>query len=123
MKGKMAAPRPLPIESFPSEIQELMRRDGTRCLWCGAQLGIRLDDWTRDHVIARSRGGKTVAQNLILSCRRCNSRRKSKSALAFLAEQKRRGHRPLEGLVLAAVARAHGDALVVGPREERTPHP
>lgn len=50
----------------------VLRRDGFRCQYCGGtpQKGYLLQV---DHVIPRSKGGKTVAQNLVTACFLCNS--------------------------------------------------
>ena len=42
-------------------------RDGFACLYCG-----RREDLTFDHVIPRSRGGRTSWSNIATACSRCN---------------------------------------------------
>lgn len=42
-------------------------RDGYRCQYCGAQAE------NIDHVVPRSRGGTHTWDNVVASCRRCNS--------------------------------------------------
>lgn len=70
---------------------KVIRRDGMRCFYCGiegkrAHPGCehRIIEKERitycgcsaimhfDHVIPESRGGKTIADNLVLACIRCN---------------------------------------------------
>lgn len=45
----------------------LFRRDGGECQYCGSQRHL-----TIDHVIPRSKGGKTSWTNLVTACNRCN---------------------------------------------------
>jgi 5-methylcytosine-specific restriction endonuclease McrA len=49
-------------------------RDGFRCQFCGQRFAS--EDLTFDHVIPRSRGGKTTWENIVTACVPCN---KSKS--------------------------------------------
>ena len=48
----------------------ILKRDGHRCRFCTRQ--VRMDTAHFDHLIPWSRGGRTVPQNLVSSCRRCN---------------------------------------------------
>jgi len=50
----------------------ILVRDRFRCRYCGAKASdtVRLDV---DHVKPRSKGGKTVPENLITACWPCNS--------------------------------------------------
>ena len=48
-------------------------RDRYACQYCSRQL-----DWgslTSDHVVPRSRGGRTCFENIVTACRACNSRK------------------------------------------------
>ncbi len=48
-------------------------RDGYCCQYCGARPPTR--DLNLDHVVPRSRGGKSTWDNLVTSCRPCNLRK------------------------------------------------
>ncbi len=48
----------------------LFLRDGFSCQYCGAQ-----EDLTFDHVIPRSRGGRTTWENVVAACAPCNRRK------------------------------------------------
>jgi len=48
-------------------------RDGYRCQYCGEQPPTR--DLNLDHVVPRSRGGRSTWDNLVTSCRPCNLRK------------------------------------------------
>jgi len=48
----------------------IYRRDAFKCLYCGRKPGIK--DLTFDHVIPKSRGGKTTWQNIATACWPCN---------------------------------------------------
>jgi 5-methylcytosine-specific restriction endonuclease McrA len=46
-------------------------RDGYRCQYCGTKCTI--DGLTYDHVLPRSRGGRTTWENIVSCCYACNS--------------------------------------------------
>ena len=57
-------------------------RDGLACAWCGASIeeGATL---SLDHIIPHTNGGSTKSDNLITSCRKCNSARGDRSVNDF----------------------------------------
>lgn len=59
-KGKI--PRSLATKVF--------ERDAYRCVACGGHKNL-----TCDHILAESKGGKTIFENLQTMCRSCNSRK------------------------------------------------
>lgn len=53
--------------------KNLYRRDDHSCQYCGRRAGkIQM---SIDHVVPRSRGGRTTWENCVLACVRCNSRK------------------------------------------------
>jgi hypothetical protein len=48
----------------------VVHRDRDQCRYCGSKTQL-----TFDHVIPRSRGGRTTYDNLVLACRDCNQRK------------------------------------------------
>ncbi len=52
----------------------LFRRDSGACQYCGSKRHL-----TVDHVIPRSKGGKTNWSNLVTACHRCNVQKGDKS--------------------------------------------
>lgn len=46
-------------------------RDNFTCCYCGNQPGI--SNLTKDHVVPKSHGGKTTWENIVTSCKTCNS--------------------------------------------------
>lgn len=48
----------------------LLARDRSRCQYCGKRLPP--SELTYDHVVPRSQGGKTVWENIVMSCVPCN---------------------------------------------------
>lgn len=56
--------------------RQIKARDGFACIYCGATEETSGAHLHLDHLTPRSAGGKDVAQNLALACRRCNSERK-----------------------------------------------
>jgi len=53
--------------------RNVFARDLFACQYCGAKTGT--ENLTYDHVIPRSRGGKTVWGNIVTSCLKCNARK------------------------------------------------
>lgn len=45
-----------------------------RCHWCGKNFPP--DELTMDHIVAVTRGGKASRNNVVPSCKECNSRKK-----------------------------------------------
>ncbi len=50
----------------------VMRRDGFRCVYCGATTQLCVD-----HVIPVASGGANVARNVVVACVPCNSKKRS----------------------------------------------
>ena len=53
--------------------QFVWQRAGYRCEYCHVLAEIALLPFQIDHIIAEKHGGPTTAENLALSCERCNS--------------------------------------------------
>ena len=51
--------------------RSILLRDRFRCQYCGQPFPS--NELTYDHLIARSRGGKTVWENIVTACVRCNA--------------------------------------------------
>ena len=49
----------------------VLTRDGFACQYCGEQLPAR--SLTFDHVVPRSKGGRTAWENIVTACRPCNA--------------------------------------------------
>lgn len=60
----------LPYRGVILSRQNVFKRDSGRCQYCGSTR-----DLTLDHVLPRSKGGKTSWDNLITACKSCNSRK------------------------------------------------
>lgn len=52
----------------------IFRRDGLTCQYCGARNNLSLD-----HVLPKSRGGASNWKNLVTACRPCNARKGDKT--------------------------------------------
>lgn len=50
--------------------QNIFKRDNHSCQYCGAGA-----DLTLDHLIPKSKGGKSTWTNLVTACKRCNARK------------------------------------------------
>lgn len=60
----------LPYRGVMLTRQNIFKRDHHKCQYCGTS-----DDLTLDHVVPKSRGGRTSWDNLTTACKRCNSRK------------------------------------------------
>jgi 5-methylcytosine-specific restriction endonuclease McrA len=55
--------------------RNVFRRDGHTCQYCGRGSG----DLTLDHVMPKSRGGRSTWENIVTACRECNSRKRDRT--------------------------------------------
>jgi 5-methylcytosine-specific restriction endonuclease McrA len=53
--------------------RNLFARDGNRCQYCGKRF--RTSELSIDHVMPRSRGGRTTWPNVVCACMKCNVRK------------------------------------------------
>ena len=60
----------------------VLNRDGWQCIYCGVRCGERRGgklyvraDFTLDHILPRSRGGRNTWPNTACACARCNHRK------------------------------------------------
>jgi len=59
--------------SLPVSRRGILARDRYTCQYCGTQPGKQV--LTIDHVLPRSRGGKTIWNNVVAACKRCNGKK------------------------------------------------
>jgi 5-methylcytosine-specific restriction endonuclease McrA len=69
----------MPRRTVPFSRRNLYRRDGFRCQYCGRKRNTA--DLSIDHVVPRSRGGRTTWENCVLSCIPCNVRKGNRPAV------------------------------------------
>jgi 5-methylcytosine-specific restriction endonuclease McrA len=60
----------VPYKSVLLNRTNVFKRDSNSCLYCSSN-----KDLTLDHVLPKSRGGKTNWENLVTACKKCNSRK------------------------------------------------
>ncbi len=60
----------MPYRGVVLSRQNIFKRDAYQCVYCGAK-----NNLTLDHVVPRSKGGKTSWTNLVTACQECNSRK------------------------------------------------
>lgn len=71
------------------------------CYYCGLELTKQTS--TYDHVVPRSRGGRSTVENLVLACSPCNNK---KSNMSLDDYRERRGGQPFYGERMADTALA-----------------
>jgi 5-methylcytosine-specific restriction endonuclease McrA len=74
----------------PFSKRNILTRDNYRCVYCGKPEK-RL---TIDHIIPRSRGGKSTFENCVACCRRCNTRKGCRTPSEVGMFMKRRPYQP-----------------------------
>lgn len=62
---------------MPLSRRAVFLRDNYTCQYCGAQPG--KDQLTIDHIVPRSRGGRTEWENVVTACAACNRRKGSRT--------------------------------------------
>ena len=63
----------LPYRSVILNRHNIFKRDQNKCQYCG-----QIQDLTLDHLIPRSRGGKSIWTNLVTACLSCNAKKGDK---------------------------------------------
>src|SRR5437867_4468963 len=53
--------------------QQIIERARRYCEYCRSPMRYSVDAFSVEHIVPRSRGGKTRAENLALSCQGCNN--------------------------------------------------
>ncbi|WP_373524289.1 HNH endonuclease [Aquiflexum sp.] len=82
----------------------LFRRDSNECQYCGSKKQL-----TIDHILPRSKGGKTNWTNLITACHRCNVIKGDKTPDQAGMLMKSVPFRPSLGFFLAEYAERHAE--------------
>lgn len=60
----------VPYKNVELTRHNIFKRDGNCCAYCGSKQNL-----TIDHVMPKSRGGKSNWSNLVAACSRCNSKK------------------------------------------------
>lgn len=76
----------------------VFRRDSHKCQYCG-----ETKDLTLDHVIPKSKGGKTNWKNLVTACKKCNTKKGDLSVKEAGLTLKKPPFRPSQFMFLADV--------------------
>lgn len=77
---KLTVPSPDPYSLFKKQKfskKHVFLRDRYTCQYCAKAISVR--DGTIDHVLPRSKGGKTDYLNCVAACKPCNSRKDNKT--------------------------------------------
>jgi len=65
------------LQQVPMDRWHVYSRDQFRCQYCGKRFKER--NLTYDHVVPRSRGGKTTWTNIVAACEPCNHRKSDRT--------------------------------------------
>lgn len=114
MRGEPADLRTtVDVERFLQRVDDIWERDGERCVWCSRAAWPR--DRTVEHLLPRSRGGRSGAHNLLPACRACNRARTSQAAVAYARRRAAEGADVMADLLVHGLERLAAD----GTAEER----
>ncbi len=72
----------------------VLSRDGFVCQYCGRNAPPR--ELTFDHVVPRAQGGRTVWENIVTACARCNERKGARTPLEASMPLRKQPYRPRE---------------------------
>lgn len=79
----------LPYRGVVLTRQNIFKRDSFSCQYCGNSKNLTLD-----HVVPRSKGGKTSWGNLVTACKRCNTVKGDLTPEAAGLELAKKPHKP-----------------------------
>lgn len=104
---RIQAPRVVRLLAFDRSPRQTLRfnrrnlfaRDGHNCQYCGKNLPTQ--QLSLDHVIPRSRGGKTTWENVVSACVDCNTRKGSRTPSEARMKLIRRPVKPKYSPILA----------------------
>jgi 5-methylcytosine-specific restriction endonuclease McrA len=65
----------------PSIRNAIVQRDDCKCCYCNKPVSKK--NRSLDHITPQVRGGKDIPENLVLTCKSCNSQKGSKSLKAY----------------------------------------
>jgi len=80
------------VRELPFSRRNVYMRDNGMCMYCGKR--VSLSSFTFDHVIPRSRGGRTSWDNIVAACSPCNLRKGGRMAMDIGMQPHHRPHRP-----------------------------
>ena len=88
----------------PFSKRNVLARDGFKCAYCGT----RKEKLTIDHIIPKSRGGKTDFENCVASCKPCNNRKGNRTPSEVKMFLKVKAYQPTISEFLMLRARSLG---------------
>ena len=101
MPKNQNTPRPPKKQANRAERRAQMLEEGqTKCVWCGREFDERMVIATTEHLIPRIKGGPSWAENEVLACRRCNSRRGHRTLTDWHDACKQEGWSPNTALIV-----------------------
>ena len=62
---------------MPFNRYNLFKRDDGRCMYCGKK--VLLNEFNFEHVIPKDQGGECVWENIVVSCIRCNIKKRNRT--------------------------------------------
>jgi 5-methylcytosine-specific restriction endonuclease McrA len=76
LKGKTSQRERSYQSKWKNKKQQLLKIQNFKCIYCFCELDLFTS--TIDHVIAKSKGGKNLTQNLVVACAECNQKKSNR---------------------------------------------
>ena len=94
----------------PFNKKALLMRDNHKCQYCGCELNRNA---TIDHVIPRSKGGKSTFDNCVAACTPCNNKKDDRLPSIAKMYPKQKPHTPtINEFIMLSIKNAGLDALL-----------
>jgi 5-methylcytosine-specific restriction endonuclease McrA len=94
----------LPRQEVKFNRRNIYARDGNRCQYCGKKFPTT--ELSIDHIVPRSQGGKTVWENVVCACLRCNikkgGRTPEQARMTLIAQPKKPRRSPVINVKLGS---------------------
>ncbi len=89
----------IPFRGVVLTRHNVFKRDKNQCQYCGTR-----QDLTLDHLVPKSRGGKSTWTNLVTACKRCNAKKGNNTPEEVSMKLKRPPFRPSYIMFLRSVS-------------------
>ena len=116
--------------SRSDRLAEILRRDGSECVWC--RRTVTIPDGSRreratvrattDHLIPKLKGGPSWIENEVAACSRCNRARGHQSPSAWLDDCERLGLTPNRQAIVRCLSALDGAIEASGGQRRARPY-
>jgi hypothetical protein len=87
--------------------ENMVERDGYRCVYCGASLTIK--QLEIEHVVPSSKGGKTTWDNVASACHDCNQKKADRTPEEAGMSYFKKSYKPYQPMLYEFIVKRHKD--------------